>query len=144
MINAEHLETIFDKEECSMAAQLTMDAGVNRDDIVLGKAIRHNFNSVLLAFMAVNSAKSRFYGDYVDDRLKNDPELMQKLKIYFDIRRKWKRYDSMMKSIVEDEEVPEKEILAALIDLGVYVVMAIDVIVSLRQLNEPTNITTIK
>jgi len=132
---ADNVETIFETSGYELAVRLCQVAGVSRDDIVHGNKNRKNFLMAVVAAVAINRGKSRFYGDYVKG-IADDSDFMQRFNIYFDLRRKWFRYNNLMCAGADGVSISDDVLFEALMDLAVYALMGVDVVASLRELHQ--------
>jgi hypothetical protein len=115
-------------EQEPVVADLVKMANLSLDDVDCG-FVRSNFIRALLAFIAINKGKNHQYGDYVRGQ-EDFTYPLQVAGIYFDLRRKWFRLETIMREIIEQGEVDKNALLAQLSDLGVYAAMGIDSLIS--------------
>tara|TARA_R110001632_G_scaffold227969_2_gene362847 strand:- start:1449 stop:1865 length:417 start_codon:yes stop_codon:yes gene_type:complete len=115
----------------SEAANGMLDkSGMTWDDVFAGN-VRDHFLDTVCGLVAINSAKSVGYGDYIEER-KDDSMLFQAIQTHTEIRRKWIRFDSLVKAIAEDPNSPSSKahmesIKDQLSDMAVYSVMLLEI-----------------
>lgn len=93
-------------------------AGVNRDDVQDADAVP-GFEEFCQAIKLVHRGKTARYGDYLES-LGGDPEKLQLTQLYCEVKRKWTRFQNMMRSINAGKNVQIDELLEVLGDLAVY------------------------
>jgi len=109
----------------SLEARLVKLAGLSHNDVTEGR-VSKTFHHVLEAYRLISCGKQTHYGDYVKN-LEGDPPLLQTIQLYCEIKRKFKRFDNMVKRLAAgDKLVSHDELLEVMADLGVYSILAID------------------
>jgi hypothetical protein len=99
-------------------------------DVELGKE-NPEFKEIQEALYRIHMGKSRFYGDYLSNILKDDPtKTMIIIQLFLEMKRKWTRLNNIVKeiSLSPSWEIDQKRVhslLDTLSDLGVYSVMNI-------------------
>lgn len=72
----------------------------------------------------IHAGKGVLYGDYVKTR-SQEPKNFALLSLFFDIKRKYVRFENMAKMIASGEKLSHDEIIDTLSDLAVYGVMGL-------------------
>lgn len=99
-------------------------------DVELGQE-NPEFKEIQEALYKIHMGKSRFYGDYLANILKDDPtKTMIIIQLFLEMKRKWTRFNNIVKdiSLSPSWEIDQKRVhslLDTLSDLGVYSVMNI-------------------
>jgi len=126
-LSAEIINHALDSE---VANEMLKKSGMTWDGVFAGN-VRDHFIDTISGLVAINSAKSVGYGDYIEER-KNDSMLFQAIQTHTEIRRKWIRFDSLVKAIAEDPKSPSaishmECIKDQLSDMAVYSVMLMEI-----------------
>lgn len=113
-----------------VANEMLDKSGMTWDDVSAGN-VRDHFIDTISGLVAINSAKSVGYGDYIEER-KDDSMLFQVIQTHTEIRRKWVRFDSLVKAIADDPKSPStishmECIKDQLSDMAVYSVMLMEI-----------------
>lgn len=92
---------------------------------ILEKAeVNQDFKSIQETLAKINAGKGVLYGDYIETRSK-EPENFALLSLFFDVKRKYVRFENAAKMISEGEQLSHAEIIDTLSDLAVYSVMGL-------------------
>jgi hypothetical protein len=94
------------------------------DGILLKSKKNANFLAIQDALALIHAGKGVLYGDYVKTR-SEEPENFALLSLFFDIKRKYVRFENMAKMIASGEKLSHDEIIDTLSDLAVYGVMGL-------------------
>ena len=109
-----------------LTKRLVRLAGLDEKDVSAGlELVPETFREVLAAYFDISAGKHIHYGHYVKN-LKDDPELLQTIQLYCEIKRKYKRFDNMIKRMASGEDVPTDQLLEVMADLGVYSIKGIE------------------
>jgi hypothetical protein len=115
--------TSFSVKE-KLVERLCRLASLSPNDCALG-TISDEFRDIAGAYVSIATGKQTHYGDYVGN-LANDPEQLQIIQLYCEVKRKWVRFDNMIKRIASgDKSVKHDELIVVMADLGVYSILAI-------------------
>lgn len=116
--------------ESEVANGMLEKSGMTWDDVFAGN-VRDHFLNTVCGLVAINSAKSVGYGDYIEER-KDDSMLFQAIQTHTEIRRKWVRFDSLVKAIADDPKSTTakahmESIKDQLSDMAVYSIMLMEI-----------------
>lgn len=108
-------------------------AGLDEKDVLRGTSLVPDlFHEVVSAYCDISAGKHVHYGHYVKN-LEDDPELLQTIQLYCEIKRKYKRFDNMIKRMSSGEDVPTDQLLEVMADLGVYSIKGIELFLAQEQ-----------
>lgn len=110
-------------EMYKLRALLLERAGVSVDHLPLGVSINGNFAKILEVLGEIQFAKSRQYGDYIDQQ-KDTTARFALFDHFVNIRRKFKRAEHVIEQIVDREANPDV-LLDIYADMAVYSVLGI-------------------
>lgn len=118
---------ISEQSKSAVVLRMLELAGLTEDDVGRGQSSR-GFLDILDAFEAVNRGKAHHYGDYIENMTRDTPPLLTTTQLYSEVKRKWFRFDNLIKRISSGEKVENDQLIEALGDLGVYSAMGIGLI----------------
>ena len=114
-------------------------ASINELDVECGIE-NPEFKEIQEALYKINRGKSRYYGDYIQNILKDEPtQMMVIIQLFLETKRKWTRLNNLVKEISKNSSPEPKQIeslLDTLSDLGVYSVMNIHLLVKVFEMAE--------
>jgi hypothetical protein len=114
-------------------------AGLNSEDVLRGQSLVPDlFHEIVSAYCDIGGGKHVHYGHYVKN-LEDDPELLQVIQLYCEIKRKYKRFDNMIKRMSSGEDVPTDQLLEVMADLGVYSIKGIELFLAQEQKRNAAN-----
>lgn len=113
----------------TLCDRLTRLASVTKEDIDKG-TINPRFLEALSAYEQISRGKQTHYGDYVKN-LAGEPPLLQTIQLYCEVKRKFHRFDNMVKRMATgDASVRCDELLEVMADLGVYTIKGIELLLA--------------
>lgn len=109
----------------NLKTRLATLAGLSSNDVNKGD-VNSTFMDVLEAYRLISCGKQTHYGDYIKN-LEGEPEMLQTIQLYCEVKRKFKRFDNMVKRLASgDKTVTTDELLEVMADLGVYTIKGIE------------------